>query len=62
MATFDKVRTRRRDDNYNNQIVTNTTHYKHRFENKEGLRLRMCRVGNGSPRGSKCKLFKLKRN
>jgi len=50
----------KRDDNYHNQRVNNTTYYTHRFENKEGLG--MSRVDNLGPRGSKGKLFKLKRN
>ena len=55
-----KVRTRKRDDNYHNQKVNSTTYYTHRFEKKEGLG--MSRVDNSGPRGSKGKLFKLKRH
>ena len=40
--------------------VINTTHYTHRFENNE--RLGMSSIDDLGPRGSKGKLFKLKRN
>ena len=60
MATCNKVTTGRRDDNCHNQKVINTIRYTHKSDDKGTLGT----WGNVNlgPRGSKDKVFKLKRN